>query len=164
MSAYIEMLTPMVDKRCLLLALADVGFGSDKVQAHETALRLTGYEGGARAQTAEIVIGRQHLSGASNDLGFTRSATGYKLVVSDFDRRAFGAPWLTQLVGRYNHHVRVMEERAAEEERRRMEEQRRELVEAQRQAIFERAKKLGYQVTEKREADKVRLVLVKRVY
>jgi hypothetical protein len=52
----------------------------------------------------------------------------------------------------------------AEAERRRVEEERRKLVEAQRQAIHEKAKKMGYRVQETREGDSLRLVLVKRVY
>ena len=52
----------------------------------------------------------------------------------------------------------------AEEERRRVEEERRQVIEAQRQSIHERARKLGYRVDEKREAGKLRMVLVKRSY
>ena len=54
--------------------------------------------------------------------------------------------------------------RKAEEEQRRIEEERRQLVEARRQTIHEKAKKMGYRVQESREGDKIRLVLVKRVY
>jgi hypothetical protein len=38
------------------------------------------------------------------------------------------------------------------------------MVEAQRQAIHEKARSMGYRVEETRQGDKVRLVLVKRVY
>jgi len=38
------------------------------------------------------------------------------------------------------------------------------LVETQRQTVHDKARKLGYQVQEKREGDVLRLVLVKRVF
>ena len=38
------------------------------------------------------------------------------------------------------------------------------LVEAQRQSIHKKAKAMGYRVQETRQGDKLRLVLVKRVY
>jgi len=41
---------------------------------------------------------------------------------------------------------------------------RQKLVEAQQRAITERAKKMGYRVKETREEEKIRLVLIKRVY
>jgi hypothetical protein len=56
-----------------------------------------------------------------------------------------------------------------EEELRRQQEARerdarRQLVERRRAAIVENAEKLGYEVTEKREGEQVRLVLVRRTY
>jgi len=54
--------------------------------------------------------------------------------------------------------------RLAEIEARRRDEERQRLVEAQRQAIHEKAHKMGYRVEETRQDDKIRLVLVKRVY
>lgn len=164
MSAYITLLTPMTDRACLLHALADLGFGPEKVEVHEGPVSLVGYQGDRRVQHAHVVIRRQHVGGASNDLGFMETKTGYQLIVSDYDQRKFGDTWLRELGERYAHHRRVQEERAAEEERRRIAEQRRALVETQRNAIHERAKKLGYRVEESREGEKVRLVLVKRVY
>jgi len=164
MSAYVTLLTPMTDRECLLHALADVGFGEGKVEVHQEAVGLTGYEGLERAQRAHVVIRKQHVGGSSNDLGFLGTPTGHLLIVSDYDRRTYGQPWMQRLEARYVHHARIKEERAAEEERRRIAEEKRKLVQAQKQAIVERAKKLGYQVQEKREGDKVRLVLLRRVY
>lgn len=164
MSAYITLLTPMTDRECLLHALADLGIGPEKVEVHEEAVALAGYQGDRRAQRAHVIVRRQHLSTASNDLGFMATATGHQLIVSDYDRRSFGDAWLRSLEQRYTHHRQIQEQRAAEEERQRIAEERRALVEAQRQAIHERAKKLGYRVEESREGEKVRLVLVRRVY
>ncbi len=164
MSAYLRLMTPMIDRECLLAALADLGFDGTKVEIHEAPVALVGYQGDGRAQTANVVIRRQHLGAASNDIGFLATPTGYQAIVSDYDRARFGDGWLAQLVARYEAHRQVKQERLAAEERRRAEEERRRLVEAQRQAVYERAKKMGYRVTETREGETVRLVLVKRTY
>ena len=73
---------------------------------------------------------------------------------------------------RFAQTLAAVEERRRQQlaaERRRQEElraqeERRQLVERRRVAIAERATALGYSVTEKREADQVRLVLVRRTY
>jgi hypothetical protein len=153
----------MVDRECLLEALAALGFGQEQVEVHETPAVLNGY-GGVRRGTAEVILRKQHLGvGALADIGFQRTATGFHAIV-DQDDRAHGAPWLTQLHAQYAVHFRRRQERLVEAERQRLEEQRRQVVEAQRQAIHEKARKLGYRVQETREGDRLRLVLVKRVY
>lgn len=164
MSAYITLLTPMTDQECLLAALADLGFDAAKIEVHATPVSLVGYAGDRRAQAANIVIRREHVGAASNDVGFLASATGYQAFVSGYDHPRFGAGWLTQLISRYQIHLTAKHERIAAEERRRLEEERQRVVEAQRQAVHERARKMGYQVQETREGEKIRLVLVKRTY
>jgi len=164
MSAYLTLLTPMTDQECLLAALADLGFDSTRVEVHTEPVALVGYVGDARSQAAHIIIRRQHVGAASNDLGFRATPTGYQLIVSDYDRRAYGQEWLTRLHARYEAHSTAKQARLAAEERRRLEEERRRLVESQRTAVIERAKKMGYQVKETREGEKVRLVLLKRTY
>jgi Protein of unknown function (DUF1257) len=164
MSAYLTLLTPMTDQECLLAALVDLGFDRTKVEVHAAAVQLIGYAGDRRSQTANIVIRRQQIGAASNDVGFLATATGYQALMSGYDHPRFGAGWITQLSLRYQVHSDAKKERAAAEERRRLEEERQKLVEAQRQAVNERAKKMGYRVEEKREGDKLRMVLVKRTY
>lgn len=164
MSAYLSLMTPMTDQQCLLEALAELGFDATKVEVHAEPVELVGFEGRRRVQQANVVIRRQHLGQASNDLGFRASDTGYQLLVSDYDQSRFGDRWLAELHGRYQTAWFAKQERLAEEERRLAEEERRRVVEAQRQAILQRAKKLGYRVQESREQGKLRLVLVKRVY
>ena len=138
--------------------------GPDRVEVHSDPVALVGYEGRARPALAELVIRRQHIGRASNDIGFLRTETGYQAIVSDYDQARHGAAWLAALHGRYEHHARRKHERLAAEERRKLEEERRRLVEAQRQAIHERARQMGYRVEEAREGDRLRLVLMKRVY
>jgi hypothetical protein len=164
MSAYITLLTPMTDQECLLAALADLGFDATKVEVYATPVNLLGYAGDRRAQTANIVIRRQHIGSASNDVGFLASATGYQAFVSGYDHPRFGTGWLTQLNGRYQNHWSTKQARLAAEERRRLEEERQRLVEAQREAVHERAKKMGYRVEETRQGETIRMVLVKRTY
>jgi hypothetical protein len=158
------LMTPMTDQECLLAALADLGFDNTKVEVHATPVNLVGYGGDRRAQTADIVIRRQHVGSASNDVGFLRTPTGYQAFVSGFDHPRFGSGWVAQLGTRYQVHFAAKQERLAAAERERLELERQRLVEAQRQAVHERAKKTGYQVKETREGATIRLVLVKRAY
>ena len=164
MSAYITLMTPMTDQECLLAALADVGFVHSKVEVHDSPVPLVGYEGASRAQTAHLVIRRQNVGSASNDLGFLATPTGFQSIVSDYDQQRYGASWLAQVSERYRAHSAAKMERLAVEERQRMEEERKRLVEAQRVAVHEKAKKLGYQIKESRQGETVRLVLIKRTY
>jgi hypothetical protein len=164
MSAYLTLLTPMTDQESLVAALVDLGFDVTQIEMHEAPVQLVGYQGDRRAQTANIVIRRQHVGTASNDVGFLATATGYQVFVSGYDHPRFGAGWITQLSQRYQVHYDAKKELLAAAERRRLEEECRALVEAQRRAVHERAKKMGYRVEEKREGDKLRLVLVKRTY
>lgn len=164
MSAYLKLLTPMTDQECLLAALADVGFDSARVEVHDEPVNLVGYLGDRRVQTANIVIRRQFVGGASNDVGFLSTAMGYQAFVSGYDHPRFGQGWLSKLNEHYESHWTTKQERLAEEERRRLEEERKRLVEAQRQAVHARAKKMGYRVKETREGEKIRMVLVKRTY
>jgi hypothetical protein len=145
-------------------ALDDVGFDGTKVEVHAEPVPLVGYEGGRRTQTANIVIRRQNVGHSSNDLGFLDTETGYRAIVSDYDQARFGAGWLAQLNTRYQSRWSAKQERLAEQQRLAVEQERQRLVEAQRQAIYQKAKQLGYRVQETQEGDKLRLVLVKRVY
>lgn len=160
MSAYITLATPMTDQECLLDALAELGFGPDKVEVHEEAVPLSGYQ---RGQRANVILRKAVTQDAWNDIGFEQTGTGFKAIISD-DHPRFGRRWVSQVARLYQEHHRQKLARLAEAERRRIEEERRRLVETQRQEIHKKAKKMGYRVQETREGDKLRLVLVKRVY
>lgn len=164
MSAYITLMTPMTDEECLIAALTDLGFERGKLEVHQTPVHLAGYVGDRRVQTANVVIRRNYVGAASNDVGFLATPTGYQAFVSGYDHPRFGANWLSKLNQCYEVHFKAKQERLVAEERRRLEEERQKLVEAQRQGVYERAKKMGYQVKESREGDKIRMVLVKRTY
>jgi hypothetical protein len=164
MSAYITLLTPMSDLSCLLEALTELGFDSGKVEVHQTPVSLVGYRGDKRTQVANVVIRRQHIGGASNDVGFLASPTGYQAFVSGYDHPRFGTAWLSKLNTSYQAYWTTKQAQLAAEERRLAEEARQQLIETQRQAVHQRARKLGYRVQESREGETIRLVLVKRTY
>jgi Protein of unknown function (DUF1257) len=74
-------------RELLLKALAELGYAGAQIEEGE-ALPLYGYRGDRRRETAEIVIRREHLTRASNDLGFRRADAGYVVVISEYDTRA----------------------------------------------------------------------------
>lgn len=160
MSAYITLMTPMTDQECLLAAIVDGGLTIDKIEVHATPVTLQGW---ARGRTANIVIRKDATGDSYNDIGFLRTPTGFTAIISD-DHRQYGRAWVAEVNTRYRGHLMAKQERLAAEERRRLEEERRVLVEAQRQAVHQRAKKMGYRVNETVEGDTIRLVLVKRTY
>ncbi len=90
----------------LLAALADLGYQTVEVGEK---LPLYGYRGDRRLETAEIVVRRDHLGSASNDLGFVHTDQGFIPVISDFDQRTLhGGELLVKLRTAYSE--RVVEE------------------------------------------------------
>ena len=121
MSKYLSFPDVIFKNRGLLLAaLADLGYS--QVEEGE-ALSLFGYQGDRRPETAEIVVRRQHLGSASNDLGFVRTPAGYIPIVSEYDQRTLqGGHLIPKLRTAYN-------ERVVEEVRRRVHGTARRVVE-----------------------------------
>src|SRR4051794_37435799 len=73
------------DRDCLVAALGELGYGPETIE-EGAGLHLFGYAGDRRPETAELVIRRRHVGGASNDLGFRREEDGtYVPIVSDYD-------------------------------------------------------------------------------
>ena len=97
------------DRQLLLAALAEIGF-ADVEEGDQ--LPLYGYQGDRRPETAEIVVRRQLIGHASNDLGFARTPSGYVPVISEYDER-------TLLAGRFLPRLRTAYGEAAVEEVRR---------------------------------------------
>ena len=88
-----------VDEATLLAALAELGFGPERLE-QGTDLPLFGYAGDQRPETADMVIRRRHLGAASNDIGFQRTERGLVPVVSEYDERHItvrGKPFLVAL-------------------------------------------------------------------
>src|SRR5688572_18616971 len=97
------------DRRLLLVALAEIGF-ADVDEGDQ--LPLYGYQGDRRPETAEIVVRRQLIGPASNDLGFARTPDGYLPIVSEYDER-------TLLAGHFLPRLRTAYSEAVVEEVRR---------------------------------------------
>lgn len=160
MSAYITLVTPMLDEECLVAAIVDQGFRAASIVRSVEPIALRGWQQGRQAH---IVLPKEHTGDAYNDIGFFRGPTGYIAILSN-DYARFGPEWLSKVSARYQAHWTAKQERLAAEERRRLEEERQKVVEAQRQAVHERARKMGYRVQETREGETIRMVLVKRAY
>lgn len=111
MSAYNEIDTQYTDQQCLVEALQEMGY---KPQVHEKAEKLEGYHGDKRTQTAEIIIPRHQVGGASNDVGFKRNADGtFTAIVSDFDKSGnFGTKKQQQLKKIYAEKMAMKQARA----------------------------------------------------
>ena len=133
MSHYSEVQIEFKDRAALVAALGRLGF-KDKVEVYQEAKSLYGYQGDRREQQAHIIIRRQHVGLAANDIGFQRQSDGtYRAWVSEFDQRqnGYGDAWLGKLKQAYG-----VEKARAE------------------------AKKRGYRVSEQKLDDgRVRLVM-----
>ena len=103
MSAYTTLETQLMSARHIVAALADLGL---QAELHQVPQPLIGYEGDARAQTAEVIVRREQNGWLSNDLGFSRNPDGtFTAVISDYDRASHGGQWLMKLTQRYAYHV-----------------------------------------------------------
>jgi hypothetical protein len=106
MSHFTTIRTQITDTDALIKALADVGF--NEVEVHQTAQHLYGYQGDQRSQTAEVIIRRQHIGLASNDIGFKQQGDGtFEAIISEYDRKKYSQQWLERLTQRYAYHAAV---------------------------------------------------------
>lgn len=104
MSHFTTLKTALVDTETLVKALADLGY--DQVEVHDKARHLRGYLGDWRRQTAEVIIRRKYIGGASNDIGFKRRKNGhFDALISAYDRRRHNPAWLGKLTQRYAYHT-----------------------------------------------------------
>ncbi len=104
MSHYTVMKTQFVAVVALVKALADVGFTA--VEVHAQPQPLLDWHGKPRPQTAEVIIRRQYIGKASNDIGFCRQPDEtFQAIISEFDRRRYSESWLASLARRYAYHA-----------------------------------------------------------
>ena len=93
------------DGACLIEALEALGY-KDKIEVHDRPVNLIGYDNRPRLLDgqevrAEIVIRRQHLWEAANDIGFARQPDGrYVAYISEYDR-SVRPTWHTDVVKEY---------------------------------------------------------------
>ena len=120
MSHFTTITTEFKDRECLIQALYEIKNPKTQapfrnVHSYDSAIHLKGYRGDTRldsvhasqTQTAEIVIKKENISRASNDIGFKRNAQGiYEAIISEFDRAiGFNTQWLNQLQKIYSEKV-----------------------------------------------------------
>ena len=100
MSKYQELVTRVTDERFLIEALQELGYQPDVCREGRS---LRGYLGDERQERAHVIIPRQQLDCASNDIGFARDSTGvYRAVISEYDRGiGFDDAWLGRLAQIY---------------------------------------------------------------
>ena len=104
MSQYLNIETQIVSAEHLVKALKDVGF--NEVEVYQTAQPLRGWLGDRRKNSAEIIIRKEHVGSASNDIGFKWRPQGrFTAIISDFDKNTYNAAWLNRLTQRYAYHV-----------------------------------------------------------
>lgn len=88
MSHYVECNPGFKDRAALIEALCTCGFDRDQIEVHDETVPLYGYQGDERPQRAHIVIRRQHVGSAANDVGWERMADGtYRAWISEYDAR-----------------------------------------------------------------------------
>jgi hypothetical protein len=104
MSKYLAFPDIVFKNRALLIGvLAELGYTN--VEEGQD-LPLFGYGGDRRPETAALVVRRQYIGAASNDLGFARTADGYFPIISEYDRRTLvSGRFLPSLRVAYNERV-----------------------------------------------------------
>ena len=106
MSHFTTIKTQFIDTKALLKALSDLGFCD--VEHHESPQHLLGYKGDIRPEAAEIIIRRNYIGTASNDIGFKRgNDSTFTAIISEFDRMKYSQVWLKNLLQRYAYHATV---------------------------------------------------------
>lgn len=108
MSEYAQYEGEYNDRECLVDALVEQGYAREHIEVHEQATQLFDYHGRATTyldktgDKAEIIVRRQHVGGAANDLGFKKQADGkFAPIISAYDSGKHNTKWLTGLKDKY---------------------------------------------------------------
>jgi len=110
MSEYRKQTTNCKDRECLIDALIEMGYKRENIEIHEEAQQLYDYTGRATHYTdkngdkANVIVRRQHVGGAANDLGFKiNPETGtYEAIISRYDSGKHNSTWLAGLKTNYS--------------------------------------------------------------
>jgi Protein of unknown function (DUF1257) len=100
LSKYQELETKVTEERFLIEALRELGYRPDVCPEGRY---LIGYQGDQRQERAHVIVPRQQLDCASNDIGFARDATGvFRALISEYDRGiGFDHAWLGRVAQIY---------------------------------------------------------------
>jgi len=114
MSHFVECQTEFRDPQALVAALIACGFTAEQIEIHAEAVPLYGYQGDVREQTAHLVIRRQHVGTAANDVGWERQADGtYRAWISEYDgRHRFNPEFQNKIRQEYAYQVIERQQRA----------------------------------------------------
>ena len=106
MSRFCIVKTEFRDKEALIIALEEIGkWQPNQIEHHITAKHLKWYKNDTRPETAHIIIRREYVGRASNDIGFSQNEEGqYEAIISEFDSKKYGALWIGKLKGSYAFH------------------------------------------------------------
>lgn len=106
MSHYVDILTEIRDREALVRALGRLDF-EGKVEVHDTATSLYGYQGDKRNQKAHVILRRNFVGSSSNDIGYEKMPDGrFKAHISEYESATgqyaggtgkFGAEWQKKL-------------------------------------------------------------------
>lgn len=98
----------ITDQRLLVDTLVqDMAFqngvqGSVPVESFTEPEHLFGYLGDRRPETAEVIVRRDTVGDAANDLGFKRLPSGnFRPIISEYDSDYYNASWLDTLSQKY---------------------------------------------------------------
>jgi len=114
MSMYCLIKTQFQSQACLIQALIETGnWTREQIEVHEEPQNLYGYKGDVRPEKANIIIRKEHIGIASNDVGFHRTTTGeYEAIISSYDKGKLDQKWMGRLKGNYAVHRTTERQRA----------------------------------------------------
>jgi hypothetical protein len=106
------------DRECLVNALVEQGYAKEHIEVHEQPQQLIDFQGHATHYTdasgdkAEIIVRRNHVGGAANDLGFKKQENGkFAAVISRYDTGKHNTKWLSGLKDKYHEQVATKQAR-----------------------------------------------------
>ena len=110
MSEYRKNTTNCQDRECLIEALIEMGYQREHIEIHDVPQQLFDYRGNKTRYTdsagdkANVIVRRQHVGGAANDLGFlmNQDPGTYDAIISQYDSGKHNAKWLGGLKGNYS--------------------------------------------------------------
>lgn len=113
MSHYVECIPGFKDQQALIEALVAAGFERNQIEVHEETVSLFGYQGDERPQRAHIVIRREHVGNAANDVGWERLPDGtFRSWISEYDaRHRFNPQMQNRIKQEYAYHAVARQQR-----------------------------------------------------